>query len=64
MTQNLPFFAAAVAFVAPPPISPLFQNGGKFQGWNEDLSFVAFFIVMLGLLDKIAVTPLIRAKVT
>ena len=63
MTYALPQLAAVTAFLAPPPISPLFQNGGKFQGWNEDISLVAFFIVMLGLLDKILVTPLIRDKV-
>ncbi len=63
MTHLLPQLDALAAFLAPPPISPLFQNGGKFQGWNEDMSLVAFFIVMLGLLDNIVVTPLIRDKV-
>jgi hypothetical protein len=63
MTNALPQLAAVAAFLAPAPISPLFQNGGKFQGWNEDISLVAFFIVMLGLLDKVLVTPLLRDKV-
>lgn len=52
-----------VAFISPAPISPLFQIGGKFEGWNEDLVLVAFFIIMLAALDNFAVAPLLRAKV-
>ncbi len=63
MPASLPQLSDVIAFVAPPPVSPWFQTGGKFQGWNEDLSLVAFFIAALTVLDKIIITPLIRDKV-
>lgn len=47
-------------FVAPPPISPYFQQGGALEGYNEDLVLVAAFIALLGLVDLIFVRPFIR----
>src|SRR5688500_18148030 len=31
-------FHSFVRFIAPPPLSPLFQAGGALEGFNEDLT--------------------------
>jgi hypothetical protein len=64
MPIKLPQLADVTAFVNPAPISPLFQKGGTFEGWNEDLVLVALFIAVLAILDKIVVAPCICNKVS
>lgn len=42
-------------FVAPPPLSPIFQSGGALAGWNEDLTLTAGAMLALVLLDVLLV---------
>jgi hypothetical protein len=48
-------WAYVVEFLAPPPISPVFQSGGALAGWNEDLTLVGAALVILFLLDRLVV---------
>jgi len=42
---------AVLSFLAPPPLSPLFQAGGPFEGYNEDIVLISFFLVALAVVD-------------
>eukprot|EP00050_Salpingoeca_kvevrii_P012401 m.22339 g.22339 ORF g.22339 m.22339 type:complete len:255 (-) comp3994_c0_seq1:97-861(-) len=50
------------AFVAPPPISPLFQEGGVFYGLNEDITLTAIFLVVLFVVDQALVVRYLHPK--
>ena len=53
---------ALVAFLAPPPISPFFQDGGLLYGVNEDVALVSFMLVFLYLTDLLVVKPYLHPK--
>ena len=54
--------SGAAAFLSPPPISPLFREGGVLEGYNEDLALTAFCTLLLLLLDSLVVRPLLAEK--
>jgi hypothetical protein len=39
------------AFLAPPPLSPIFQSGGALDGINEDVALIIAVMLVLGLCD-------------
>ena len=49
-------------FLAPPPLSPVFQDGGALAGWNEDLVLVMTGLALLFVLDVTLVKPFIHPK--
>lgn len=56
------YLSVVLNFVAPPPLSPIFQPGGQLAGWNEDLVFVSGFLILLGALDLLIVRPFLNPK--
>lgn len=57
------FLSSVVAFFAPAPVSPLFQEGGRFYGLNEDITFTLLGMGALFLVDRLVVKPFIKPKV-
>eukprot|EP00047_Mylnosiga_fluctuans_P011428 m.21279 g.21279 ORF g.21279 m.21279 type:complete len:268 (-) comp3610_c0_seq1:154-957(-) len=53
---------AVHATLAPPPLSPLFHEGGRFAGWNEDLVLTALGILFLFIVDTTFVKRFIAPK--
>ena len=53
---------SAYAFLAPPPISPLFQDGGALDGWNEDFTLIVGLMMVLAVADFIGTMLGINAK--
>ena len=49
-------FLAAIP-VSPEPLSPLFQPGGRFEGWNEDLTEIGIFLVVRAVLVPHLILP-------
>jgi hypothetical protein len=49
--------------LCPPPLSPLFQEGGRFAGFNEDLTLTAFGLIGLFVVDNLIVKRFIQPKV-
>ena len=47
-------------FLAPPPLSPLFQPGGFADGWNEDLVLTMCGMLALLLVDLCLVRPFLK----
>lgn len=46
----------------PEPLSPIFKQGGPFEGWNEDLTQIAVFIICFFIVDNLFVKPFILPK--
>jgi hypothetical protein len=46
-------------FLSPAPLSPLFQKGGVFENFNEDLIETLIVMVILGIVDLVIVKPFI-----
>ena len=55
------FLADAISFVAPPPISPVFQDGGFLAGWNEDVTLIAATIAGLWVCDWLLLPRLLSS---
>ena len=45
-----------------PPISPLFQQGGMFEQYNEDMTLVLLYLIMCWLLDVSLIKPRLSPK--
>lgn len=50
------------SFFAPPPVSPMFQAGGRFDGWNEDVVLTLIGMGALLLVDQLLVKPFLKPK--
>ena len=48
--------------IQPPPLSPVFQDGGALAGYNEDLVQSLGFLVVLFIVDRCIVSPLIHPR--
>lgn len=48
------------SWLAPEPLSPLFQSGGLFAGWNEDVTEVLIVMLLLAIIDRLIVRPFIH----
>lgn len=55
VTNDLP--RGIIEFLAPAPLSPHFQEGGFFEGWNEDLVLIGLAMALLAILDAAFVRP-------
>lgn len=53
---------AVHSFIAPPPLSPEFQPGGRLDGLNEDLTLIAAVIALLAVVDVLLVKPFVHPK--
>lgn len=49
--------ANILAYFTPKPLSPHFQKGGYFFGWNEDFVMTAGAILLLAVIDLLVVRP-------
>ncbi|CUI10895.1 membrane-associated protein, putative [Bodo saltans] len=54
--------SSVLGFFAPPPVSPLFQEGGALHGLNEDITLTLFGMGALFLVDTLIVKPFIAPK--
>jgi len=54
--------ADIMAFFAPAPLSPLFQQGGALFGCNEDLTLICAFLALLFVVDFALVQPMLVPK--
>ena len=51
------------ACMTPPPVSPLFKEGGALEGFNEDAVFLALVMLLLAAVDHCIARPFVKEKV-
>jgi len=60
--RSMEYLESVRAFLAPPPLSPIFQAGSQLDGWNEDICLILFFLFVLGAVDVCVVHPFLNPK--